>query len=76
MTLKSYLNFEEKLTFCLKNYMRNLVNVHASSGRSQNLHFDVPLLSVAYKGLAKRVQKILYEYHFHQNVFLDLFCVS
>ena len=56
--------------------MRNLVNVHASSGKSQNLYFDVPLLLVAYKGLAKRVQKILYEYHFHQNVFLGLFCVS
>ena len=40
MTFKSDLNFEKKLTFCLKNYMRNLVNFNTSSGNSQNLHFD------------------------------------
>ena len=45
MTLKSDLNFEEKLTFCLKNDMRNLVNFNASSGKSENLHFDEILLS-------------------------------
>ena len=40
MTLKKDPNFEEKLTFCLKNDMRNLVNFNPSSGKSENLHFD------------------------------------
>ena len=33
MTLKSDPNFEEKLTFCLKNGVRNLENFNASSGK-------------------------------------------
>ena len=44
--------FEEKLTLGSKNDMRNLVNFNASSGKSENLHFDVLLLSIAYKVLA------------------------
>ena len=44
MTLKKDPNFEEKLTFCLKNDMRNLVNFNASSGKSANLNFDGQLL--------------------------------
>ena len=40
MKLKRDPNFEEKLTFCLKNDMRNLVNFNVSSGKSENLHFD------------------------------------
>ena len=40
MTLKKDSNVEEKLTFCLKNEMRNLVNFNPSSGKSKNLHFD------------------------------------
>ena len=40
MTLKKDSNFEEKLTFYLKNDMRNLVNFNLSSGKSGNLHFD------------------------------------
>ena len=39
MTLKSHPNFEEKLTFCLKNDMKNLINFNANSGKSENLHF-------------------------------------
>ena len=38
MTLKSNPNFEEKFTFCLKNYMRNLMNFNSNSGKSDNLH--------------------------------------
>ena len=38
MTLKSDPNFEEKLTFCLKNDMNNLVNFNSSSGKSENLY--------------------------------------
>ena len=41
--------FEEKLSLGSKYYMRNLVNFNASSGTSENLHFDVLLLSIAYK---------------------------
>ena len=39
MTLKIDPNFEEKLSFCLENDMRNLVNFNASSGKSENLYF-------------------------------------
>ena len=49
--------FEEKLTYGSKNDIRNLVNVNSSSGKSENLHFDVLLLSMAYKVSAKKVQK-------------------
>ena len=44
VTLKSDPNFKEKLTFCLKNDMRNLVNFNTSSTKSENLHFDGLLL--------------------------------
>ena len=40
MTLKSYAIFKEILTGGLKNYMRNLVNVHVSSCKPENMHFD------------------------------------
>ena len=40
--------FEEKLGLGFKNDMTNLVNFNASSGKSENLHFDVLLLSIAY----------------------------
>ena len=53
MTLKSYAKFEGKLTLGSKNDMRNLVNLNASSGKSQRLPFDVLLLSTAYKVSAK-----------------------
>ena len=45
MTLKSDPNFEEKLSFCLKNDMINLLNFKASSGKSENLHFQGLILS-------------------------------
>ena len=48
MTLKSDAKFKEKLTFCLKNGMSNLVNFNSSSGKSENLHFDGLLLSKVY----------------------------
>ena len=57
MTLKSDSYFEEKLTFCLKNDNRNLVNFNVSSGKSENLHFNMLLLSIAYKVSDKKVQK-------------------
>ena len=39
-TEKKNANFEEKLTFSMKNDMRNLVNFNLSSVKSENLHFD------------------------------------
>ena len=47
MTKKSAAKFEEKLT----------LNFNASSGKSEISHFDVLLLSTAYKVSAKKVQK-------------------
>ena len=55
MTLKSDVKFEEKLTLDSKNDMKNLVNFNASSGKSENLHFDVLLLSIAYKVSTRRM---------------------
>ena len=41
MTLKNDAKFEEKLTLGSKYDMRNLVNFNASSGKPENLLFDV-----------------------------------
>ena len=57
MTLKSDAKFKRKLTCGLKNDLRNLVNFHASSRKSENLHFNGLLLSKAYKDLDEKVQK-------------------
>ena len=45
MTLNSDPKFKEKLTFCLKNDIRNLMNFNSSSEKSKNLHFDGIFLS-------------------------------
>ena len=47
----------------LKNEVTNLVNFNASSGKSENLHFDVLLWSIAYKVSAKKVQKSYLSWH-------------
>ena len=57
MTMKSDAKFEGKLTLGSKNGMKNLVNFNESSDKSENLQFDVLLLSIAYKVPAKKVQK-------------------
>ena len=57
MTLKGDAKFKGKLTCALKNGMRNLVNFHATSQKSENLHFDWFLLSKAYKDLDEKIQK-------------------
>ena len=57
MTLKSDAKFEETLTLGSKNNVRNLVNFDASSRKSENLHSDGLLLSIAYNVSAKKVQK-------------------
>ena len=45
MTPKKDANFEEKLALDFKNDTRSLVNFNPSSGKSENLHFVVLLLS-------------------------------
>ena len=57
MTLKSDAKFVEKLTLSSKNDMRKQVNFNTSSGKSEDWHFDVLLLSTTYKVSAKKVQK-------------------
>ena len=57
MTVKVDAKFKRKLSCGLKNDVRNLVNFHASSRKSENLHFDGLLLSKAYKVLDEKVQK-------------------
>ena len=57
MTLKGDAKFKRKLTPGLKNDKRNLVNFHASSPKSENLHFHGLLLSKAFNVLDEKVQK-------------------
>ena len=57
MTKMSNAKFEEKLALGSKNDMTNLVNFNMSNGKSENLHFNVLLLLIAYKVSAKKVQK-------------------
>ena len=45
MTMKSHAKFEEKLICGLENDMRNFVNFHQSTQKSQNQDFDGILLS-------------------------------
>ena len=52
MTLKVDAKFKGKLTHGLKNNIRNLVNFHVNSRKSENLPFDQIFLSKAYKILA------------------------
>ena len=53
MTLKGDAKFKGKLTLGLKNYIRYLVNFHASNQKSGNLHFDGILLSKTYKDVQR-----------------------
>ena len=59
MTLKSDPNFEEKLAFCLKNDMKNLLSFNASSVKSENLHFDGLLLKKACNVWAKKYRGVV-----------------
>ena len=52
--------FEGKLAHGFKNYMTNLLNFNASSGKSENLHFDVLLLSIVYiKFQLKKCRRVI-----------------
>ena len=63
MTLKGDAKFKRKVIRGLKNDVNNLVNFHASSQKSENLHFDELLLSEAYKLLDKEVRKSYVLWH-------------
>ena len=56
MTLKDDAKFKGKLAHGLKNDRRKLINFHASSRKSENLHFDELRLAKAYKDLDVNVQ--------------------
>ena len=57
MTLKSVAKIKGKLTCDLKNDIRNLVNFHASSQKSENLNFDWIHFTKVYKDLDEKLQK-------------------
>ena len=57
MTLKGDVKFKGKLICGLKKDIRNLVNFHLSSRKSENLHFHWMFLSKTYKDLDEKVQK-------------------
>ena len=57
MTLKGDGKSKGKLICGLKEDIRNLVNFHASSQKSENLHFDRILLSKVNKDLDENIQK-------------------
>ena len=53
---------KKRLTFASKNDMRNLVNFNASSCKSENLHFDVLLSSVAFKVQIRNYRRMISRY--------------
>ena len=57
MILKSNPNFEEKLFFCLKIDMKNLVNFNRRNGKSEYLYFDGLLLLKVCNVWAKKLQR-------------------
>ena len=59
MTMNGDAIFKEKLIGGLKNDIRNLVNFHASSHKSENLHFDGLVLSKAYKVLDEKFSRVM-----------------
>ena len=63
MTVQSDPNFKGKLTFCLENGMRNLVNFNSSSGKSDNLHFCQKYVMFELKNFRRVVSgKITYDF--------------
>ena len=57
MTLKGEVKFKRKLTRSLNNYIRNSVNFHEGSRKSEKMHFDELLFVKANKILDENVQK-------------------
>ena len=63
MTLEWDSKSKRKLTRGLKNDIRNLVNFHACSRESKNLHFDGLVLSKAYKVFDEKAHKSYVSWH-------------
>ena len=63
MILKGDAISKEKLIGGLKNDIKNLINFHASSPKSENLQFDGLVLTKAYKFLDEKVQNSYVSWH-------------
>ena len=63
MTLRDDAKFTAKRFCALKTDIRNLVNFHAGSRKSENFHFDWILLSKACKDLDQKIQKSYVSQH-------------
>ena len=60
MTVESDAKFEGKLALGFENDMTAWVNLNAGSGKSENLHFVVLLLSTAYiKFQVKKCRRVI-----------------
>ena len=59
MTLKGDAKFKRKQTRGLKNDTKNLVNFHASSGKSENFHFDGSFCPKNIKFSVKKYTRIM-----------------
>ena len=57
MTLKGDVKFKGKQIGDMKNYVRNWVNSHGNSQKSENFHFAGLVLSKACKDLDEKLQK-------------------
>ena len=63
MKEKGDAKFKGKMNCRLKNDLKNLVNFHASSQRSGNLHYDGFFLCKTFKDLDEKVQNSYLSYH-------------
>ena len=59
MTLKGAAKIKGKLNCGLKTDIRNLVNCHVSSRKSEYFHFDWIILSKAYKDLHEKYRRVM-----------------
>ena len=57
MTLKRDVKFKGKQIRDVKNYVKNWVNFHGNSHKSENFHFAGLVLSKACKDLDEKLQK-------------------
>ena len=77
-TLNNDAKFEEEPTWYCKNDMRTLVNLYASTRKSQNLHFDGVPIPKEYKALTKKLQRSYVSSHWTvmQNLKKNLLVVA
>ena len=75
MTLNNDAKFKEWPTSHCKNDMKNLVNFHGSTWKSQNLYFDGVPMSKEYKVLTKKLQRSYVSCHWTvvQNLMKNLY---